>query len=105
MTGLDDEMEKVRAKQRAAMDEQASRGSTREGVVEAGLRAALDHALTDMGRDLRGLEEALGEDVDAGAFFLGAQIFALSLRGVDVVVAAKAYGPLFREYMAKARAL
>lgn len=104
MSGLDDEVEKVRARQRAAMDEQSAQGSTREGVLEAGLRAALDYALTDLDRDLTRLEGLLGEKIDAGSFFIGAQALTLTLQGVNVNDVASKYAPLLREYMAKARA-
>lgn len=103
MTELDDHMEDVRREQRAAMDEQASRGSTREGVLEAGLRAALDYALTDLDRQITQLEELLGERIDAGSFFVGAQAMSLATRGVNLNAVASKYAPLLREYMAKAR--
>jgi hypothetical protein len=103
MSGLDDEVEKVRAKQRAAMDEQAAQGSTGKGVLEAGVRAALDHALVDLDRDLRALEAALGVEVDAGSFLLGGLTVVLVQRGVDTKLVAAQHGPLLREYMAKAR--
>jgi hypothetical protein len=106
MSGLDDEMEKVRAKQRAAMGAQASQGSTREGVLEAGLRAALDHAVAGLAPDLARLREALGdEDIDPGSLMLGGLAVSLVIQGVDVLEVGRAYAPLLREYMAKAREL
>jgi glutathione S-transferase len=103
MSGLDDEVKKVRARTRAAMDEQSAQGSTREGVLEAGVRAALDYALTDLDRDLTQLERLLGEKIDAGSFLMGAQALTLALQGVNFNDVASKYAPLLREYMAKAR--
>lgn len=103
MSELDRELDKVRRKQDAAMGEKASQGSTREGVLDAGVRAALDHAVENLQPDFGNLEKALGEKLDAGSFLMGMQCAALAYQGVDANAAVKAAGPLFREYIAKAR--
>lgn len=103
MSDFDDELRKVHAKQRAAMDAQAAQGSTQQGVLEAALRAALDHAVGGIDPDLAVLEELLGEKVDAGAFFLGAQAIVLSMQGVNAHDVVGQFAPMFREYMARAR--
>lgn len=100
---LQQAMDEVSAEQQAAMDAQSAQGSTRAGVVEAGLRAALDYALRDLPRDLKLLTAALGVDVDAGAFLLGGLMTTLVGSGVPTQSALDMSGPLFVEYMAKAR--
>lgn len=103
MSELERELNKVRAKQDAAMSGQAARGSTREGVFEAGIRAALDHAIENTDPSLARLELALGQKLDAGAFLMGMQCAAMAIQGVDAVKAAALYPGLFAEYIEKAR--
>lgn len=100
---LEQETERVRVKTEAAMSDQAAQGSTRQGVFEAGIRAALDHAVADLPQDLGALTEVLGERVDAGAFLLGSLVSTLMMSGADPVDAARFAGAVLREYMAKAR--
>lgn len=100
---LERETEKAHAAAQSAMDAQAAQGSTAEGVLEAGLRAALDHAIAGLPKDHAELEEALGVEVDPGALLIGGLVSTLTLQGVNSVEAARLAAPLLREYMDKAR--
>lgn len=100
---LDDELRKVRASQDAAMGAKAGEGATREGVLLAGIRAAMDHAIASTDPSLADLEAALGVKLDAGAFLMGMMGAAFAMQGVDLNEAASAYTDLFNEYIVKAR--
>lgn len=100
---LEDEMDKVRARQQAAMDAQAAQGSTRDGVFEAAIRASMNQAIESIDPSLANLEEVLGDKLDAGSFLMGMMGAAFAINEVDVVEAAKLKTELFREYIAKAR--
>jgi hypothetical protein len=101
---IEREMDKVRAKQDRAMADQASQGSTQQGVMEAGIRAALDHALSELDPDLGKLEKALGEQIDGGAFLMGMMGAAFAMQGLNLVEISKLPigRRLFREYISKA---
>lgn len=101
---LDDELRQTRAEMRAAADQAASMGSTGRGVLEAQLRAALDHAIKDMPRDLGKLEEALGVELDGGSFLMGMMGAAFVIQGADLPQAVGLERELFVEYIEKARA-
>jgi hypothetical protein len=100
---LDDEIDQVRAKMRAAGDQQAAAGSTGRGVFEAQLRAALDHSIKDMARDLDKLEAALGAALDGGSFLMGMMAAAFVIQGADLTGAVGQERELFIEYIEKAR--
>lgn len=98
-------MAKVHAKQQAAMDAQASSGSTAAGILEAGMRAAFQHGLDGMEPELSRLEAALGFAVDGGSFFLGMQGAACAVEGINIIDMAShpISGPLLREFTVLAR--
>lgn len=100
MSALDDELRKVRARQNAAMADARAHG---EDPVMAALRTSLDYAVDYLDPDLANLEAALGENVEAGSFFLGVQSVGILMQGSNVIEVAKRFGPLLREYMEKAR--
>ncbi len=87
-----------------AMDEQAARGSTQDGVLDAGIRAALQHAIDHLEPDLTKLEEALGIKMDAGSFLMGVQAAAAVMQRFDLVAVLRLRQELFQEYVEKARA-
>lgn len=100
---LDDELRQTRAEMRAAADRAASMGSTGRGVFEASVRAALDHAVKDMPRDLGKLEAALGAELDGGSFLMGMMAAAFVIQGADLPQAVGVIPGLFEEYIEKAR--
>lgn len=100
---LDDELRRVRADMRAAGDQKAAEGSTARGVLEAQLRAALDHSIKDMPRELPKLEEGLGVELDGGSFLMGMMGAAFVMQGVDINWAVGLERELFVEYIEKAR--
>lgn len=87
---LDDQIHLARVRMQAAAD-------------QASIRAALDHAIKDMPRDLGRLEEVLGGELDGGSFLMGMMAAAFIIQGVDIVEAARMRPDLFNEYIEKAR--
>jgi hypothetical protein len=76
------------------------------GDFEPGLRAALDHAMGALPRELASLR-AHGFDVEPGSYFLASQLLSFAIQGINPLDAIhhRLMGRLLREYVDRARAL
>lgn len=101
---LEDELERVRALQQAAMDAKSAEGATRDGVMVAGLRASLRYAVDRLEPHLTDLEAALGVPLDAATFVAASMAMGMAAREVDAVAAAKMPAPraVLLEFMERA---
>lgn len=103
MGAIEDEKARIHRQAAARAGKAVADG---EDPVEAYLRATLDAAIKDLHVQIGPFQEALGIDIDPGAFLMGMQCAAFAMGGVDAIAAAKhpVMGPLLREYVGKARA-
>lgn len=104
---LDDELQKVRDRQNAAMADTAAAGGGINDQLQAAIRAGLDHAVENLDPELRNLELALGVELDGGSFLIAVQTMTMSMQGMNVIQIARErpeLGALLREYVEKARA-
>lgn len=85
----------------------AAEGLTGDAAGRAQIRAALEHTIKDLPRDIARLERALGIEIEPGSFLIAGQVFGSLTLGVDLVDAANRkpwVRELLVEYAEKVRA-